>query len=111
MGTGQDVDSIIVITIGKGLTVEEMENLTRIYVAPCHTKKIFRNMKRVGKEFSRMVTPLFPTMMVQAQQEMSKGTDVPTDPQHINTILQPSTSQPSKKQKPRKTKRNDTQVP
>ncbi|GJX80722.1 putative ribonuclease H-like domain-containing protein [Tanacetum coccineum] len=32
--------------------------------APCHTKKVFGNMKRVGKGFSRNVTPLFPTMMV-----------------------------------------------
>ncbi|GKB52581.1 copia protein, partial [Tanacetum coccineum] len=34
---------------------------------------IFGNMKREGKGFSGRVTPLFPTMMVQAQEEMSKG--------------------------------------
>nr|GEZ87468.1 hypothetical protein [Tanacetum cinerariifolium] len=49
---------------------EEMDNYTRIYVLPSHTKKIFRNMKRVGNGFSRRDTPLFPTMMVQAQEEM-----------------------------------------
>nr|GEU32756.1 hypothetical protein [Tanacetum cinerariifolium] len=50
-----------------------MSNHHRIYVTPSHTKKIFRNMKRVGKDFSRRVTPLFPTMMVQAQEEMGEG--------------------------------------
>ncbi|GJV64314.1 putative ribonuclease H-like domain-containing protein [Tanacetum coccineum] len=43
-----------------------------IYIAPSHTKKIFRNMKRAGKGFSGRVTPLFPTMVVQAQEEMGE---------------------------------------
>nr|GEU30394.1 hypothetical protein [Tanacetum cinerariifolium] len=50
-----------------------MSNHNRIYVIPSHIKKIFRNMKRVGKDFSGRVTSLFPTMMVQAQKEMGKG--------------------------------------
>ncbi|GJV44376.1 hypothetical protein Tco_1428912 [Tanacetum coccineum] len=36
---------------------------------------------------------------------------MPTDPHHTPTIIQPSTSQPQKKQKPRKPKRKDTKVP
>nr|GEV18923.1 uncharacterized protein ycf2 [Tanacetum cinerariifolium] len=40
--------------------------------AQLHAKKIFRNMKRVGKDFFGRVTPLFPTMMVHAQEEMGK---------------------------------------
>ncbi|GKF66247.1 hypothetical protein Tco_0192764, partial [Tanacetum coccineum] len=36
---------------------------------------------------------------------------IPTDPQHTRTIIQPSTYQPQKTQKPRKPKRKDTQVP
>ncbi|GJX68364.1 hypothetical protein Tco_0304091 [Tanacetum coccineum] len=44
----------------------------RIYVTPFHTKKIIRNIKRVGKGFSRRDTPLFPTIMVQAQQEQGE---------------------------------------
>ncbi|GJX62027.1 hypothetical protein Tco_0294927 [Tanacetum coccineum] len=59
----------------------------RIYNAPSHTKKIFGNMRRVGK-----------------------GSANPTDPHHTPTIIQPST-QPQKTQKPRKPKRKDTQVP
>ncbi|GJR89812.1 hypothetical protein Tco_0213823 [Tanacetum coccineum] len=36
---------------------------------------------------------------------------MPTDPHHTPTFIQPSTSQPQKKQKPRKPKRKDTQIP
>ncbi|GJY63384.1 hypothetical protein Tco_0464844 [Tanacetum coccineum] len=68
-------------------------------------------MKRVRKGFSGRVTPLFPTMVVQAQEEIGEGSANPTDPHHTPTIIQPSTSQPQKKQKPRKPKRNDTEVP
>ncbi|GJZ51548.1 putative ribonuclease H-like domain-containing protein [Tanacetum coccineum] len=91
--------------------LEGMSNHKRIYVTPSHTKKIFGNMRRVGKGFSRRETPLFPTMMVQAQEEMGEGSANPTDPHHTPTIIQPSTSQPQKKQKPRKPKRKDTEVP
>nr|GEZ16613.1 hypothetical protein [Tanacetum cinerariifolium] len=47
-----------------------MVNHTRIYVPPSHTKKIFGNMKKVGKGFSGRDTPLFPTMIVQAQEDL-----------------------------------------
>ncbi|GKB73658.1 hypothetical protein Tco_0935070 [Tanacetum coccineum] len=40
-----------------------------------------------------------------------EGSTVPNDPHHIPTIIQPSTSQPQNTQKPRKSKRKDTQVP
>ncbi|GJS30605.1 hypothetical protein Tco_0491225 [Tanacetum coccineum] len=52
--------------------VGDMSTHDKIFVTPSHTKKVFGNMKRVGKGFSRTVTPLFPTMMVQAQKEMGK---------------------------------------
>nr|GEV62440.1 hypothetical protein [Tanacetum cinerariifolium] len=91
--------------------LEGMSTHNRIYVPPSHTKKIFRNMRMVGKGFSRRETPLFPTMMVQAQEEMGKCSANPTDPHHTPTIIQPLTSQPQKKQKPRKTKRKDIELP
>ncbi|GKD08431.1 hypothetical protein Tco_1188116 [Tanacetum coccineum] len=50
-------------------------------------------------------------MMVQAQEEIGKGSANPTDPHHTPTIIQPSTYQPQRKQKPRKPKRKDTEVP
>ncbi|GJS46595.1 hypothetical protein Tco_0596716 [Tanacetum coccineum] len=82
----------------------------RIYNAPSHTKKIFGNMRRVGKGFYSRVTPLFPTMVVQNQAELGEGLAIPTDPHHTPTIIE-SSSHPQKTKKPRKPKRNDTQVP
>nr|GEV07375.1 retrovirus-related Pol polyprotein from transposon TNT 1-94 [Tanacetum cinerariifolium] len=61
----------------------------------------------LGKGFSGKVTPLFPTMV----QQLGEGSTIPTDPQHTSIIIQPSSSQPQKIQKPKKPKRKDTQVP
>ncbi|GKD40581.1 hypothetical protein Tco_1260788, partial [Tanacetum coccineum] len=58
--------------------LEGMSNHKRIYVTSSHTKKIFRNIRRVGKGFSGKETPLFQTMV---------------------------------KQKPRRPKRKDTEIP
>ncbi|GKC68735.1 hypothetical protein Tco_1101333, partial [Tanacetum coccineum] len=91
--------------------LEGMSNHKRIYVTPSHTKKIFRNMRRVGKGFSGRETPLFSTMMVQAQEEMGEGLANPTDLYHKPTIIQPSISQPQLKQRSRRPKRKDTEVP
>ncbi|GJR32391.1 retrovirus-related pol polyprotein from transposon TNT 1-94 [Tanacetum coccineum] len=52
--------------------LEGMSNHKRIYIASSHTKKIFRNMRRVVKGFSGMETPLFPTMVVHNQEEMGE---------------------------------------
>ncbi|GJV73286.1 hypothetical protein Tco_1493281 [Tanacetum coccineum] len=48
-------------------------------------------------------------MLVQAQAKMGEGSAVPTDPHHTPTIIQPSSSQPQKKQQPRRSKK-DTQM-
>nr|GEX40306.1 hypothetical protein [Tanacetum cinerariifolium] len=50
-------------------------------------------------------------MMVQAQEEVGEGSSNLTDLHHTPTIIQPSTSQPRKKQKYRKPRRNNTEVP
>ncbi|GKC28456.1 hypothetical protein Tco_1035750 [Tanacetum coccineum] len=50
-------------------------------------------------------------MMVQDQEEMGEGLANPTDPHHTPIITQPSTSKPQNKQKPRKPKRKDTEIP
>ncbi|GKC08831.1 hypothetical protein Tco_1000441 [Tanacetum coccineum] len=91
--------------------LEGMSSHKRIYVTPSHTKKIFANIRRQGKEFSRRETPLFPIMVVQAQEEMGEGSTMPTDPYHTPIITQPSSSQPQRKQKSRRSKRKDTEVP
>ncbi|GKF02688.1 hypothetical protein Tco_0029611 [Tanacetum coccineum] len=61
-----------------------------IFSAPCHTKKVFANMKRTGKDFTRKVTPLFDTMLIQNQVDMGEGSGQPTDPQHTPISDQPS---------------------
>ncbi|GJQ96519.1 hypothetical protein Tco_0007658 [Tanacetum coccineum] len=68
-------------------------------------------MKRVGNGFSGRDTPLFPTMMVQAQQEQGGGSAMPTNPHYTPIFIQPSTSQPQKKQRSRRPRRKDTEVP
>nr|GEV24896.1 ribonuclease H-like domain-containing protein [Tanacetum cinerariifolium] len=47
----------------------KLNDLEGIFVNPSLTKKVFANMKRVGTWFSRAVTHLFGTMMVQALEE------------------------------------------
>ncbi|GKC81110.1 hypothetical protein Tco_1136827 [Tanacetum coccineum] len=42
---------------------------------------------------------------------MGEGSAMPTNPHHTPTIIQPSTSQHKKTQKPRRPKKKDTQVP
>ncbi|GJZ40398.1 hypothetical protein Tco_0586961 [Tanacetum coccineum] len=90
--------------------LEGVSNHNRIYVTPSHTKKIFGNMRRVEKGFSRRETPLFPTMVVHNQEEMGEGSAIPTDPHHTPTFIQ-SSPQPQKTQKSRKPKIKDTQIP
>ncbi|GJX48950.1 hypothetical protein Tco_0275795 [Tanacetum coccineum] len=94
--------------------VEGMPTHKRKYDAPYHTKKVFGNMKRVGKDFSGNVTPLFPTMVVQNQAQPSTITQTSTTSTQTPTTLQPTTSiQPSQPQKQqlRKPIRKVTEVP
>nr|GEV07999.1 reverse transcriptase domain-containing protein [Tanacetum cinerariifolium] len=58
--------------------VERMLKHKVIYVTPSHTRKIFANMKKQGKEFSGKVTPLFETMMKhKSKKSKKKITEVP----------------------------------
>ncbi|GKC12338.1 hypothetical protein Tco_1009120 [Tanacetum coccineum] len=67
-------------------------------------------MKREGKDFSGRVTPLFATMMVQANQEEGVDSGIPTASQQIPITIQPSTSKPQKKLS-RKKQQKTTAVP
>ncbi|GJT92971.1 putative ribonuclease H-like domain-containing protein [Tanacetum coccineum] len=87
--------------------VEGMSKHKEIYDTPSHSKKVFANMKREGKGFSGRDTPLFQTMM----EELGEGSEIPIDPQHTPTTTQPSTSQPQKKQKPRRKQKMGTEIP
>ncbi|GKB69796.1 hypothetical protein Tco_0931208, partial [Tanacetum coccineum] len=50
--------------------VEGISKHKGVYVTPSHTKNMFAKMKRPRKDFSSKVTPLFETMLVQAQEDM-----------------------------------------
>ncbi|GJX67495.1 putative ribonuclease H-like domain-containing protein [Tanacetum coccineum] len=108
--TGVDGKKIIITesTVRRDLQLEDIEGVDCLPNAT-----IFEQLPLmgVGKGFFERETPLFPTMVVKNQAKMGKGSAMPTDPHHTPTIIQPSTSQPQKKQKPRKPKRKDTQIP
>nr|GEX56833.1 hypothetical protein [Tanacetum cinerariifolium] len=53
-----------------------MSHHKKIFVTLSLTKKVFANMKREGKGFSRIITPLFETMMVQASEKVGEGSEV-----------------------------------
>nr|GEV53361.1 hypothetical protein [Tanacetum cinerariifolium] len=102
----------------------QIENLEAVfndeYDTPSHTKKVFANIRRQGKDFSKRVTPLFETMLIQHPAKVGKGLEKPTEPQHTPTTTSPShnepiptvasSSQPKKTQKHRKTKRKATEI-
>ncbi|GJW16035.1 retrovirus-related pol polyprotein from transposon TNT 1-94 [Tanacetum coccineum] len=79
-----------------------MSTHKKIFVNPFHTKKVFENIKRVGKDFSGRITPLFDTMMVQPIEEIGEDSDNLTDSTPIPIIDQPSSSSQPKKDKPSK---------
>ncbi|GJW42903.1 hypothetical protein Tco_0071702 [Tanacetum coccineum] len=86
----------------------DMSHHKKTFVNPFHTKKIFANMMREGKDFSGRVTPLFDSMLVQASEEVGKDSIPPTDSTQIPIIDQPSTSsQPKKKHKSRRKQRKE----
>ncbi|GJZ57713.1 hypothetical protein Tco_0613207 [Tanacetum coccineum] len=62
------------------------------YDTPSRTKKVFANMRRQGKDFSRTMIPLFATMLIQSQAVEGEGSGQPTKPQHTPTTASPSHS-------------------
>ncbi|GJR79475.1 hypothetical protein Tco_0150260 [Tanacetum coccineum] len=93
--------------------IENLSEVNAVYDTPSHTKKIFANMRRQGKDFLGTVTPLFSSMLTQ-QADIGEGSGQPTDLQHTSTYVQPSneepitvpsSSQPKKTHRSRKDKR------
>ncbi|GKD94500.1 putative ribonuclease H-like domain-containing protein [Tanacetum coccineum] len=90
---------------------KQVEGMTRhkeVYVIPSHTKKVFANMKRPGKGFSGRVTPLFPTMMVQAPEDICEDLVAPFDSHSTPIISQSSSSKPQKKKSRRKQRKDSS---
>ncbi|GJU49115.1 hypothetical protein Tco_1218670 [Tanacetum coccineum] len=63
----------------------DMSHHKKTFVNPFHTKKIFANMKREGKDFSGKVTPLFDSMLVQATEEVETAHAETEEEEHFNT--------------------------
>nr|GEU28914.1 hypothetical protein [Tanacetum cinerariifolium] len=74
------------------------------YDVSFHTKKVFANMKIIGKGFSGKETPLFPTTVGPNQVQMGEGSAQPAYTQHTPTFDMPP-PKPKKTQKPRQPKR------
>nr|GEW61693.1 hypothetical protein [Tanacetum cinerariifolium] len=74
----------------------DMSHHKKIFDTPSLTKKVFANMKREGKSFSGIITPLFDTRMVQAPEDIDEGLEVPTDTYNTPIITQPSSSHPKR---------------
>ncbi|GJW49398.1 hypothetical protein Tco_0090749 [Tanacetum coccineum] len=92
---------------------KQVEGITRhkeVYVTPSHTKKVFANMKRPGKFYGR-VTPLFPTMMIQASEDMGEDSADPSDSYSTPIISQPSSSKPQKKSRRKQRKESGATKP
>ncbi|GJU10499.1 hypothetical protein Tco_1132895 [Tanacetum coccineum] len=108
----------------RDLHFDDKDDITLVlndeYHTPSHTKKVFANIRRQGKDFSGTVTPFFATMLIQLQAVEGEGSGQPTEPQYTPTTASPShvepiptipsSSQPKKTQKYRKTKRKVTEI-
>ncbi|GJX57372.1 hypothetical protein Tco_0287269 [Tanacetum coccineum] len=64
------------------------------YVTPCHTKKVFSNMARKSVNFSRNITLLFASMLVQNQAPVGEGSAIHPEPQPTPSTSQPNVSEP-----------------
>nr|GFC41291.1 hypothetical protein [Tanacetum cinerariifolium] len=47
--------------------IDDLSSHNTKYTSPALTHKVFKNMRRIGKGFSGVETPLFDTMLVQPQ--------------------------------------------
>ncbi|GJR29053.1 copia protein [Tanacetum coccineum] len=95
------------------------EPFNDVYQTPAHTKKVFTNMKRKGKDFLGRVTPLFASMLAPPVVE-GEGSGQPSEPQPAPSTAQPrieeqipvtESSSPQNTQSPRQALQEDTQLP
>ncbi|GJV36901.1 hypothetical protein Tco_1409378 [Tanacetum coccineum] len=74
--------------------IDDMTSHHTKYTSLALTQKVFANMRRVGKGFSRNETPLFDTMLVQPQTQADEDVEMPVDEEQPATTSAPSTSEP-----------------
>nr|GEW64876.1 retrovirus-related Pol polyprotein from transposon TNT 1-94 [Tanacetum cinerariifolium] len=81
--TGQEDDSQMVYS-------RLNTSYKRLYIAHALTQKVFRNIKRESRRFSRVETALFPTMLVNEQLSQGEGPTSPVGTQHTPTVIETS---------------------
>nr|GEW70563.1 integrase, catalytic region, zinc finger, CCHC-type, peptidase aspartic, catalytic [Tanacetum cinerariifolium] len=62
----------------------------RLYIAPVLTQKVFSNMKKESRGFSRVEIALFPTILVSEHVSQGGGPTSPVGTQHTPTIIESS---------------------
>nr|GEV17687.1 RNA-directed DNA polymerase, eukaryota, reverse transcriptase zinc-binding domain protein [Tanacetum cinerariifolium] len=62
----------------------------RLYTAPALTQKVFSNMKRESRGFSKVETTMFPTKLVNKQLSQGEGLTSPVGTQHTPTVIETS---------------------
>nr|GEW45819.1 putative ribonuclease H-like domain-containing protein [Tanacetum cinerariifolium] len=75
--------SSALLQVENSTSLNNLSSHTTRYTSPTLTQKVFANMRRVGKGFSRVETPLFASMLVQPQPyaaEEEDDVEVPAGP-------------------------------
>nr|GEV89126.1 putative ribonuclease H-like domain-containing protein [Tanacetum cinerariifolium] len=101
-------DGLWVKTVNDDVRLQALVDGKKVIMNEALIRRHLRLDDAKGVGFSRVITPLFDTMMVQAAEEMG---EVPTDSQNTPIVDQPSSSQPQRKQKSRRRQRKETEVP
>nr|GEV62883.1 hypothetical protein [Tanacetum cinerariifolium] len=72
--------------------VDDLSSHITKYTSPALTSKFFANMRRIGKGFSGVETPLFDIMLVQPQADAKNKDDkeVPDAPTPVTTLKSPT---------------------
>ncbi|GJW57430.1 putative ribonuclease H-like domain-containing protein [Tanacetum coccineum] len=97
--------------IAKSTAWNEFSSTMASVIICLATNQKFNFSKYIFESMVKNVDSSDDSNVSKAQEKMGKGSANPIDPHHTPIITQPSTSQPQKKQKPKKPNRKDTKIP
>nr|GEY66375.1 hypothetical protein [Tanacetum cinerariifolium] len=80
---------ICLTTIMINAQVDDLSSHNTKYTSSALTQKVFANMRRIGKGFSGVETPLFDNMLVQQQVQDDVGVEVDEDDNEVPTAPSP----------------------
>nr|GFC38316.1 hypothetical protein [Tanacetum cinerariifolium] len=102
--TEEVVCEILQLNDAEGTNIADLSTHTTRYISPALTQKVFANMRRVGKGFSVVETPLFESMLVvrdvaeEAEAQVpAQGDDVqePAVEEVVTEVVPPTLTLPS----------------